>query len=146
MNEVLNFGDQGVWSMMIQFGIISIGLLVGNALRLNVPFLQKSLIPSALIGGALLLIVKLIPGMDTVINKEAMEMITYHALGIGFVALALKNNGVVAKAKPITIIETGTLTASTYILQGIVGLLVSGTIYYFGREIFYASGLLLPML
>ena len=145
MNEVLNFGDPAVWSMIVQFGIISIGLLVGNILRNNVPFLNKSLIPTALIGGALLLIFKMIPGMNAVIDKSSMEMITYHALGIGFVALALKNNGVVAKAKPITIIETGTLTASTYILQGIVGLLISGTIYLIGHNIFYASGMLLPM-
>ena len=143
--EVPFFGTIEVWDMMIQFGIISVGLLVGNALRLNVPFLQRSLIPSALIGGALLLILKAIPGMDIVIDKSSMEMITYHALGIGFVALALKNNGVVAKAKPITIVETGTLTASTYILQGIVGLLVSIPLFYFGKEIFYASGMLLPM-
>ena len=143
--EVPFFGTDVVWSMMIQFGIIAIGLLVGNILRTKVPFLQKSLIPSALLGGAVLLIFKALPDMQEVINKSAMEVITYHTLGIGFVALALKNNGINTKAKTMTVVETGTLTASTYIIQGIVGLLVTIPLFYFGGKIFYSAGMLLPM-
>ena len=37
------------------------------------------------------------------------------------------------------------MTASTYIIQGIVGLLVTIPMFYFGNKIFYAAGLLLPM-
>ena len=148
MNTVLmvkSFATPDVWGVLIQFGIIAIGLLLGNVLRTKVPFLKKSLIPSALIGGALILIFKAIPGMDSFVDKTAMEIITYHALGIGFVALALKNNRIESKSSPMKVIETGTLTASTYILQGIVGVLVTIPMFYFGKKIFYAAGLLLPM-
>ena len=43
------------------------------------------------------------------------------------------------------VIETGALTASTYVIQGIVGLIVSILFFYFGKRLFYAAGLLLPM-
>ena len=37
------------------------------------------------------------------------------------------------------------MTASTYVIQGIVGLVISILFFYFGRRLFYAAGLLLPM-
>ena len=143
------FATDAVWNAMIQFGIIAVGLLTGNIVRTKVPFMQKSLIPSALIGGALILVFKAIYsdllGWEDLIDKSSMEIITYHALGLGFVALALKNNKVESKSSTMKVIETGTLTASTYIIQGIVGLLVTIPMFYFGKQIFYAAGLLLPM-
>lgn len=143
------FATDAVWNVMLQLCIISVGLLVGNIVRTKVPFMQKSLIPSALIGGALLLISKAIYtdllGWEDLIDKTTMEIITYHALGLGFVALALKNNKVESKSSTMKVVETGTLTASTYIIQGIVGLLVTIPMFYFGNRIFYAAGLLLPM-
>lgn len=148
MNTILmvkSFATIEVWGTLIQFSIIAIGLLLGNVLRTKVPFLRKSLIPSALIGGALILAFKAIPNMDSLVNKDAMEIITYHALGLGFVALALKNNRIESKSSPMKVVETGTLTASSYILQGIVGLIVTIPMFYFGKKIFYAAGLLLPM-
>lgn len=142
---VKSFGSMEVWSTIIQFSIIAIGLLLGNICRTKISFLQRSLIPSALIGGALILLFKAIPGMKDLVNKDSMEIITYHALGLGFVALALKNNKVESKSSPLKVIETGTLTASTYILQAIVGLMVTIPFFYFGKKFFYAAGLLLPM-
>lgn len=142
---ITSFATPEAWRWLLQFCIIAIGLLIGNILRRKVPFLRKSLIPSALLGGALLLCLKAIPGMDNIVNKQAMEIITYHALGLGFVALALKNNKIESKSSTMTVIETGTLTASTYLIQAIVGLGATIILYYFGKRIFYASGLLLPM-
>ena len=139
------FATDQVWGTTLQICIVAIGLLVGNLLRTNVPFLQKSLIPSALIGGVVLLIFKSIPDMKEIINRESMEVITYHALGLGFVALALKNNKVESKSSAMKVLETGTLTANTYIIQGIAGLLVTIPLFYFGRKFYYAGGLLLPM-
>lgn len=142
---VASFATPESWRWLLQFCIIAIGLLAGNILRRKVPFLRKSLIPSALLGGALLLCLKTIPGMDNIVNKQAMEIITYHALGLGFVALALKNDKIESKSSTVTVIETGTLTAATYLIQAIVGLAVTILLFYFGNKIFYASGLLLPM-
>ena len=143
--SVMTFNQPIAWNWLVQFCILATALLIGNVLRTKIPFLRKSLIPSALIGGLLLLVFKAIPGCKELINKPVMEIVTYHALGLGFVALALKNNKIESKSTPMKVIETGALTASTYVIQGIVGLIVSILFFYFGRKLFYAAGLLLPM-
>ena len=144
-SSVMTFNQPIAWNWLVQFCILATALLIGNVLRTKIPFLRKSLIPSALIGGLLLLVFKAIPGCKELINKPVMEIVTYHALGLGFVALALKNNKIESKSTPMKVIETGALTASTYVIQGIVGLIVSILFFYFGRKLFYAAGLLLPM-
>lgn len=143
--SVMTFNQPIAWNWLVQFCILATALLIGNVLRTKIPFLRKSLIPSALIGGLLLLVFKAIPGCEGLINKPVMEIVTYHALGLGFVALALKNNKIESKSTPMKVIETGALTASTYVIQGIVGLIVSILFFYFGKKLFYAAGLLLPM-
>ena len=143
--SVMTFDQPIAWNWLVQFCILATALLFGNVLRTKIPFLRKSLIPSALIGGLLLLIFKAIPGCKELINKPVMEIVTYHALGLGFVALALKNNKIESKSTPMKVIETGALTASTYVIQGIVGLIVSILFFYLGGKLFYAAGLLLPM-
>lgn len=142
---VMTFDRPEAWMWLVQFCILATALLVGNALRTQIPFLKKSLLPSALLGGLLLLIFKSLPGCDKLLDKNVMEIVTYHALGLGFVALALKNNKIESKSSPMKVVETGALTASTYVIQGIVGLLVTIPLFYFGKRFFYASGLLLPM-
>ena len=143
--SVMTFNQPIAWNWLVQFCILATALLIGNILRTKIPFLRKSLIPSALIGGLLLLVFKAIPGCEGLINKPVMEIVTYHALGLGFVALALKNNKIESKSTPMKVIETGALTASTYVIQGIVGLIISSLFFYFGKKLFYAAGLLLPM-
>ncbi len=143
--SVMTFDRPEAWQWLIQFCILATALLLGNVLRTSVPFLKKSLLPSALLGGLLLLIFKAFPGCRDVINKPMMEIVTYHALGLGFVALALKNNKIESKSTTMKVIETGALTASTYVIQGIVGLLVTIPFFLLGRKLFYAAGLLLPM-
>ena len=143
--SVMTFDRPEAWQWLVQFCILATALLLGNVLRTKVPFLNKSLLPSALLGGLLLLIFKQFPSCRGIINKPMMEIVTYHALGLGFVALALKNNKIESKSTPMKVIETGALTASTYVIQGIVGLIVSILFFYFGKRLFYAAGLLLPM-
>ena len=143
--SVMTFDRPEAWQWLVQFCILATALLLGNVLRTQVPFLKKSLLPSALLGGLLLLIFKAFPGCREIINKPMMEIVTFHALGLGFVALALKNNKVESKSSTMKVIETGALTASSYVIQGIVGLLVSIPFFIFGKKLFYASGLLLPM-
>ena len=143
--SVMTFDQPQAWLWLVQFCILATALLVGNVLRTKIPFLKKSLIPSALLGGLLLLLFKAIPGCEDLINKPVMEIVTYHALGLGFVALALKNNKIESKSTPMKVIETGALTASTYVIQGIIGLIVSILFFYLGKHLFYAAGLLLPM-
>ena len=144
-STVMTFDRPEAWQWLVQFCILAVALLLGNVLRTQIPVLKKSLLPSALLGGLLLLLFKAIPGCREIINKSMMEIVTYHALGLGFVALALKNNKVESKSSGMKVIETGALTAATYVIQGIVGLIVSIVFFLIGKKFFYAAGLLLPM-
>lgn len=143
-SQVTSFADSDVWTTILQLCIIGTALLVGNVLRHRIPYLKKSLVPSALLGGAAILVLKGLFGYH-VVDKTAMEIVTYHALGLGFVALALKNNRIQSKSSSMTVIETGAVTASTYVIQGIAGLVVTIPLFYFFKSIFYPAGLLLPM-
>ena len=140
-----SFADPSAWTWLIQFFIIVVALLVANLVRCNVPLFRRSLLPSALLAGLLILCLKPLGFFADMVDKHSMEIITYHALGLGFVAMALKNKKIKSATSTIKVVETGAVTASTYILQGLVGLLITVPLFLFGKELFYASGLLLPM-
>lgn len=142
-----SFATLQAWTWLIQFFFIAAALLVANVIRRKVPLLRKSLIPTALIAGVLILVLKLFPGYQDIVNKQAMEILTYHTLGLGFVALALKNNRIQSRSSAIKVVETGAVTASTYVLQGIFGLIITIPLFIWWNHdtFFYSSGLLLPM-
>lgn len=145
--EPISFWDEKVWNFMIQFGIIAVALLVGNTLRRKIKFIRNSLIPTTVIGGVLLLALKFIPWFDKLIDKDFMEMITYHTLGLGFIAMALKVNESKQKdSNKFVIMDTGILTVNGYLIQGIVGLIITLVLALtFMPELYKAAGLLLPM-
>ncbi len=143
MSTVKSFGADEVWSSLIQVFILAAAVLVGNIIRRKVPFMRKSLIPSALIGGTIVLLLKLIPAVNDFINAELMETLTYHCLAIGFIAMALRKR----KKETVstkTVIESGLLQGSVYTLQAILGLAVT-IILYFVCDFFPAGGILLAL-
>ena len=140
-----SFADLSAWTWLIQFFIIVVALLVANLVRCNVPLFRRSLLPSALLAGLLILCLKPLGFFSALVDKHAMEIVTYHALGLGFVAMALKNKKIKSATSTIKVVETGAVTASTYILQGLVGLIITVPLFLIGKKLFYASGLLLPM-
>ncbi len=142
-----SFADPSAWAWLIQFFIIVVALLIANLVRCNIPLFRRSLLPSALLAGLLILCLKPIDAFASTVDKHAMEIITYHALGLGFVAMALKNKKIKSATSTIKVVETGAVTASTYILQGLVGLLITVPLFLWwkGSDFFYAAGLLLPM-
>ena len=142
-----SFADPSAWAWLIQFFIIVVALLVANLVRCNVPLFRRSLLPSALLAGLLILCLKPLNVFSTMVDKHMMEVITYHALGLGFVAMALKNKKLKSATTTMKVVETGAVTASTYILQGLVGLIVTVPLFLWWnhREFFYSAGLLLPM-
>lgn len=130
ISNIASFGDESVWSFLIQIFILILALLVGNILRRKIPFIRKSLIPTSLLGGLLILLIKLLPFYDNIVNQATMEIITYHALGIGFIALGLKQAKDSQKTSAGKVMETGILTAATYVIQGLVGLVVTMVLFY----------------
>lgn len=141
------FASPTAWNWLIQFFIIVVALLAANLIRCNIPLLKRSLLPSALVAGLLILLLKPFGFFGTIVNKGAMEVVTYHALGLGFVAMALKNKKIKSQTTTLKVVETGAVTASSYIIQGLVGLLITIPLFLWwnNSDFFYASGLLLPM-
>ena len=142
-----SFADISSWSLLIQIFVLVVALLVANVVRCNVPLLRRSLLPTALLAGLLILCLKPWAAFSAMIDRHVMEMITYHTLGLGFVAMALKNKKIKSATTTLKVVETGAVTASTYIIQGLVGLLITIPLFLWWNktDFFYASGLLLPM-
>jgi len=142
-----SFASLSAWGWLIQFFIIIVALLIANLIRCNVPLLRRSLLPTALVAGLIILCVKPLGFFHQLVDKSSMEIITYHALGLGFVAMALKNKKIKSQTTTMKVVETGAVTASTYIIQGIIGLLITIPLFLWwnNHDFFYASGLLLPM-
>jgi ESS family glutamate:Na+ symporter len=151
-----NFWDYDVWSWILLFGVVLGSLLVGNILKKGIPLLRRSLIPTSVIGGVLLLITssvfKAVTGdvmFDTAIfggdGMDNLEIITYHALALGFIASSFKTTGERLTGKRASeIFNTGVTTVSTYLLQGIFGLAITMVVALVINGFFSAAGVLLP--
>lgn len=141
--------DYSTWFFIIQIGIVAIAIGIGNILRRKVGFIRKSLLPTAVIAGFLMLAFKNIPFFEDAIDTAFMETLTYHALALGFISVALKPS-VTKTGKAITstrtITATGMVTVSGYLIQAVVGLLATLALCYtFMPDLFFAAGILLPL-
>ncbi len=135
------------WEFIIQASIIVVSIVIGNIIRRKVKFISNSLLPSSVIGGLLIFILKFIPGVSSAIDSGIMEIITYHCLGIGFIALALKTG---KKTKDtnnkLVIMDAGIITVLGYLVQAIIGLGITISLAVtLMPDLFPAAGLLLPM-
>ena len=140
-----------VWSFLVQLGLLLLFLVMGNILRRTIPLFRKCLIPSALLGGALLLIVDVICKQCgfMLVDNRLMQVITYHCLAIGFAAMTLKTEKSTHKTNRAQVLEFGALQGGTYMLQAFVGLGITLIMFlltqYGGKVISYVCGLILPL-
>ena len=142
----MNFWDSNVWTFISQMSVIFILILVANTIRRKVTFIRNSLLPSSVIAGILLFALKFIPFFSKWIDETFMEILTYHALGLGFVALSLKAAVKAKHKKDGVILNSGIITVNGYLLQAIGGLAVTIILAVtFMKDLFPAAGLLLPM-
>ena len=140
-----------VWGFLVQLGLLLLFLVLGNILRRTIPPLRRCLIPSALLGGALLLVVNIIGKQFNfvLVDNRLMQVITYHCLAIGFAAMTLKTEKSTHKTNRSQVFEFGALQGGTYMLQAFVGLGI--TILLFlptcnGKSVIsYICGLILPL-
>lgn len=151
-----NFWEFSAWGFITLMGTLLISLLLANVVKKKTPFLRDSLIPTSVLGGAMLLILaslyELITG-DIFFNTAyfggngaaELEVITYHALALGFIATAFKSpktkHNLVRGGE---IFDTGVTTVSSYLLQGIFGLGLTLLLSLLISGLFPAAGLLLP--
>ena len=144
-----NYG--AVWAFMVQLGLLLLFLVLGNIIRRTIPLFRKLLIPSALLGGGLLLLVNFIcKQFDFVlVDNRLMQVITYHCLAIGFAAMSLKTEKSQHKTNKAQVFEFGALQGGTYMLQAFVGLGITIVLFlitrYGDQIISYVCGLILPL-
>ena len=142
----MTFSDFSAWNFFVQLGIIFVGVLLGNIIRRKVKFIRNSLVPSSVIAGIIIFTLKFIPVIGDYIDSRFMEMITYHALGLGFIALGLKSETKTKDKQKLVVLDTGLITVNTYLIQGIIGLIITILLAVtFMKDLFPTAGLLLPM-
>ena len=157
--ETLNFWDFDAWGCINIIGVLLVSLLLANILKKRLKFLQKSLIPTSVLAGVILLVIsnvwKPLFGANLFETNlfsarglsgiSILEVITYHALAIGFIAQTLKQSDAkLTKKRSVEIFNTGVTTVSTYLLQGILGLGITLLTAFVVADFFPASGVLLP--
>ena len=140
-----------VWGFLVQLGLLLMFLMLGNILRRTVPLFRKCLVPSALLGGSMLLVVNIICKQFgfILVDRRLMQVVTYHCLAIGFAAMSLKTEKSTHKTNKAQVFEFGALQGGTYMLQASVGLGITLILFlltrYGSNVISYICGLILPL-
>ena len=128
-NESLSFG-------VITVCAVCVFMLIANIIRRKIPLFRRALMPTSVIAGLLGLVVKeIILGTTgvNIFNEITLSALVYHMLPIGFIALCLRerdnytkefNKGRV-KMERVAAAKSGSLIISTYLFQGIIGIIVT---------------------
>ena len=137
--------NTALWSFLLQLGVIAGVLLLANLLRRKLPFIKNTLMPTAVLAGFLLLIIRMC-GVNLV-TTETLEVITYHGIALGFIALSLRTPTAEERnADRLSAPKSGALIVSCYTMQGAIGLMIALALAYTVLPGFFmASGILLPM-
>ncbi len=137
-----------MWSLILQLGILALALGAAMLLVRNLSFLRKAMVPTAVLAGFLLLLLRE-TGLVK-LDEEILEMLVYHTIGLGFIAMSLRHalrpKGSDGKRRGrVTGLKSGAVIVGTYLVQAMVGLTISMVLNLFMPRVFQASGLLLPM-
>ncbi|MDR0862827.1 MAG: hypothetical protein LBN30_08675 [Oscillospiraceae bacterium] len=133
-----------LWNAIIQLGIISTAILVSNTLRRKVRFIRDSLMPTAVLGGFLLLFLRTVGIIE--LDIDFLETLVYHGIALGFIAMSLRIVAKSAQSGNLAGPKSGAIIVGSYLIQAIVGLIISiGLAYTVMPDMFKAAGILLPM-
>jgi ESS family glutamate:Na+ symporter len=144
-----NLWDYSVWEFVIAITILLTGMIVANAMIRLVKPLRNLLIPGSVLGGFILFFAfsayKAATG-EALVQASTLELLTYHGLGLGCTAVALKtekHSG--RKHAQRDIFNSSLVTTSSYIVQALCGLAVSFALSFVLLDVWPASGMLVPM-
>ena len=152
----MNFWDFEAWALLSIMAVLLLSLLLANILKKTFTVIGKSLIPTSVLGGIIILAVtttyKLIAKenlFDTAFfagnGTSVLEVITYHMLALGFISSALKISDKKMNGKRgQEIFDSGVTTVATYLLQGVVGLIITIIASFMITGFFAAAGVILP--
>ena len=151
-----NFSDYKVWGFIMVFAVLLTSLLIANGLKRSFKFLRASLIPTSVLAGLMLFVISLVYNLITgdqifnaaLFNGEGMttlEIVTYHALALGFIASTLKTSEKkLSPQRAKEVFDTGVTTVATYLLQAVLGMGITLLAAWLTGKMFSAAGILLP--
>jgi len=135
--------DISAGRFFLDFAWLGALLVLGLIIRNRVAFLRRALVPANLAAGVLGLLLGA-NGLGLIdLTSERLGIYVYHLLALLFIGLSLR-----APQKKIGLssVKTGMLFIITYLLQGIIGLLIAfGLIYTVMPDLFAGIGLLPPL-
>ena len=133
----------GLWKFMIELGMIAAAIMAAHYFYRKVRLIRRTMLPVAVLAGFMLLAAKY---MGLPLDEELLEMLVFHGIGLGFIAMSLRVPPKENSGSSLTGFKSGAVIVSTYLVQGTVGLLISLCLSYTVMPgLFQASGLLLPM-
>jgi len=129
-NENLSFG-------IVTVCVICLLVLIANVLRRKIPFFRRSLMPTAVIAGLLGLVSKEVILSTTgvyIFSRPSLGAVIYHLLPVAFISLCLREPDNYTKEfdrervnrERVTAVRSGAVIISTYLVQGIIGIIVAG--------------------
>lgn len=139
----MSFSELSIWTFIMIFATLLASMLIASILKRFIPFLQKTLIPVSVLGGIILLIISTTVYFtvgDYLFNlpvygdgsngaatgMEVLEMITYHCLGIGFIASGMRSSKKkFTKQRAGEVFDSGVTTVNSYLIQAFVGLVIT---------------------
>ncbi len=139
----MSFAELNAWTFVMVFGALLAGMLVGAAVKHLIPGLKKTLVPISVLGGIALLIISTVvyfaagdylfnlpafgDGSDgAMTGMQVLELVTYHCLGIGFVASGMRNSTKkFTKKRAGEVFDSGVLTVNGYLIQAFAGLIIT---------------------
>ncbi len=151
-----NFWDYSVWGSINIVAVLLISLILANMLKRSFKFIGNSLIPTSVLAGLILLIISSVYFAITkelLFNQEffggngmnVLEVLTYHSLALGFIAMSLKTSDKkLNKKRAAEVFDTGITTVNSYLIQALVGMGLTMIIALFLTELFSVAGILLP--
>jgi len=128
------------WNSMNYFVLLGVLLFIAKIIKEKLPFLNKVIIPTALIAGFIgLLLSNGFLNVITIDREGILHNIVYHALAIGFISLSLKRDKNPTNKK---VWSTGMIIVMAYLLQAVIGVTIVAILF---SDIFLGAGLLLPL-
>ena len=150
-----NFWDSSVWGPFNLMAMLLCSLLAASLIKKKFKFLQESLIPTSVLGGSILLVMSIVYKLCTGLHMfqhsfyggngaTILEIITYHALALGFIASTFTDSkNTLGKERQADIFNTGITTVSSYMIQAISGMGFTMLLAKFLKDVFPVSGVLL---
>lgn len=150
-----NFWDSSVWGPFNLFAMLLCSLLAASLIKKKFKILEESLIPTSVLAGSILLFMSAIYKLCTGLHMfqhpfyggngaTVLEIITYHALALGFIASTFTDSkNTLGKERQAEIFNTGLTTVSSYMVQAIGGMGFTMFLAKFIKDFFPVSGVLL---